>query len=509
MCACGEQYCHEWSQLLLIKNVEEIQQLWNHCETSPKENEEMDSLDECDRTLCQIREKRNEIFVSMENALNLLNEIQELINEQLKKWKHQQIQMNSTSPSELDGIQSWLNELFSCVMDIRTLFKRIYSSHVHANVIDGSEEKFNEMIMNSLKNLIKSSVIVEKQPPKVIRKDIGFDASVRVLITQFSNVSNTIRVSVSILSESQSIIQQQQQQSLSESSGCVINNTGDMKFQPDNGHLTCNLKRLTVKGVTRKDENELPTNDFVFLFRLKFQMNDILIDIWTMSTPVVVYTFSSQASRACATVLWRNAFSANDGNPFSVVDKVPWSQLASILNEQFTTQAGRSLTKEHLDHLCDKLISKPSNTEDNLISFYQFCVDPLPNRKFTFYEWFYSIMEITRKHLRDAWQSGLIAGFIKRKKAEEMLEKCLPGTFLLRFTDTILGGVSVAVVEKSNGKSIVSMLQPYADYEFDSRRPSIGDQIKDLKQCLYLYPDIPKVIAFGLEDTHSASTLIP
>lgn len=70
-----------------------------------------------------------------------------------------------------------------------------------------------------------------------------------------------------------------------------------------------------------------------------------------MSSPVVVFTFGFQEPKAKATILWSNAFPA-DGNLFSTMEKVPWSQLATVLNKQFTDQTGLSLNKENLDFLC-------------------------------------------------------------------------------------------------------------------------------------------------------------
>lgn len=39
------------------------------------------------------------------------------------------------------------------------------------------------------------------------------------------------------------------------------------------------------------------------------------------------------------------------------------------------------------------------------------------------------------------------------------------------------------------------MLQPFCSKDFGIR--SLGDRIKDLPQCVTLYPDIPKDSAFG------------
>jgi signal transducer and activator of transcription 5B len=42
-------------------------------------------------------------------------------------------------------------------------------------------------------------------------------------------------------------------------------------------------------------------------------------------------------------------------------------------------------------------------------------------------------------------------GFVRKKQAEELLSTCANGTFLLRFSDSELGGVTIAWVGGMNG----------------------------------------------------------
>lgn len=35
-------------------------------------------------------------------------------------------------------------------------------------------------------------------------------------------------------------------------------------------------------------------------------------------------------------------------------------------------------------------------------------------------------------------------GFVKKRQAEELLATCAPGTFILRFSDSELGGITIA-----------------------------------------------------------------
>jgi len=75
-------------------------------------------------------------------------------------------------------------------------------------------------------------------------------------------------------------------------------------------------------------------------------------------------------------------------------------------------------------------------------------------------------MKLTREHLRGPWMDkygrqindhlsaysfcaficSTIVGFVGRKQTEDMLKQCLRGTFLLRFSDSELGGVTIAWV---------------------------------------------------------------
>lgn len=46
-----------------------------------------------------------------------------------------------------------------------------------------------------------------------------------------------------------------------------------------------------------------------------------------------------------------------------------------------------------------------------------------------------------------------ILGFVRKKQAEEMLEQCVNGTFLLRFSDSELGGIVIAWVGTTEDSS--------------------------------------------------------
>lgn len=60
----------------------------------------------------------------------------------------------------------------------------------------------------------------------------------------------------------------------------------------------------------------------------------------------------------------------------------------------------------------------------------------------------------------------------------------------------ISGGITIAWVEHTVDQiPQIVMLQPFCHKDFAIR--SLGDRIKDLNQCVNLYPDTPKDKAFG------------
>ncbi len=41
-----------------------------------------------------------------------------------------------------------------------------------------------------------------------------------------------------------------------------------------------------------------------------------------------------------------------------------------------------------------------------LMSWSQFCKEPLPDRSFTFWDWFHAVMKLTKEDLRSLWIDG-------------------------------------------------------------------------------------------------------
>ena len=100
-------------------------------------------------------------------------------------------------------------------------------------------------------------------------------------------------------------------------------------------------------------------------------------------------------------------------------------------------------------------------------------------------------MSLTNGHMRGLWTEGYIMGFVSKQRGDEMLLSKDKGCFLLRFSDSELGGVSISYVSQEQEQKSVYHVSPYTNRDLSQR--SIVDTIFDLDEHLtFLYPTVPK-----------------
>uniref|UniRef100_A0A3Q1EW29 SH2 domain-containing protein n=1 Tax=Acanthochromis polyacanthus TaxID=80966 RepID=A0A3Q1EW29_9TELE len=154
--------------------------------------------------------------------------------------------------------------------------------------------------------------------------------------------------------------------------------------------------------------------------------------------------------------------------------------------------SGRGLSEDNLVFLAQKAFTSSSNNPEDYhnmtMSWAQFNRESLPGRNFTFWQWFDGVVELMKKHLKPHWNDGAILGFVNKQQAQDMLLSKPNGTFLLRFSDSEIGGITIAW-------RLVWNLLPYTTKDFSIR--SLADRISDLNHLLFLYPDRPKDEVFA------------
>ncbi|NXN55140.1 STA5B protein, partial [Rynchops niger] len=291
----------------------------------------------------------------------------------------------------------------------------------------------------------------------------------------------------------------------SESSGEILNNCCVMEYHQATGTLSAHFRNMSLKRIKRSDRRgaeSVTEEKFTILFESQFSVggNELVFQVKTLSLPVVVIVHGSQDNNATATVLWDNAFAEPGRVPFAVPDKVQWPQLCEALNMKFKAevQSSRGLTKENLVFLAQKLFnSTSSHLEDyssTTVSWSQFNRENLPGRNYTFWQWFDGVMEVLKKHLKPHWNDGAILGFVNKQQAHDLLINKPDGTFLLRFSDSEIGGITIAWKFDSSERMFWNLM-PFTTRDFSIR--SLADRLGDLSYLIYVFPDRPKDEVFS------------
>lgn len=476
----------------------------------PKLQKQKEMLEQnLNQKLAALLQLRLALGEKLKETFQLLAQLQtNVLDEELIKWKRdQQLAGNGANfNSNLDTIQEWCESLAELIWlnrqqtkEVERLKQRVpmVDPPVVADVLPHLVQEFTQL----LSTLVTSTFIIEKQPPQVMKTNTRFTATVRLLVGGKLNVHMTPpQVKVTIISESQAnmLLKNDKLGKSGECSGEILNNTGTMEYQQSSRHLSVSFRNMQLKKIKRaekKGTESVMDEKFSLLFQSQFSVGggELMFQVWTLSLPVVVIVHGNQEPHAWATVTWDNAFSEPGRVPFAVPEKVPWNKVAETLSLKFRAATGRGLTEDNLRFLAEKAFRGNFNDSSNsLLTWAQFCKEPLSERNFTFWEWFYAIMKLTREHLRGPWVDGAIMGFVRKRQAEEMLTSCLCGTFLLRFSDSELGGITIAWISDTGE---VFSLQPFTSKDFAIR--SLADRIADLNHLVFLYPEISKDIPFG------------
>ncbi|XP_066300615.1 signal transducer and activator of transcription 5B-like isoform X1 [Branchiostoma lanceolatum] len=447
-----------------------------------------------------------------------LSELQQrIVEEELIQWKRRQQLAGNGGPQEetLDLLQQWCEALAEIIWTNRQQIKRVEMQRQQLPIQQPGPDILPELsttITALLSQLVTSTFIIEKQPPQVLKTQTRFQASVRLLVGGKLNVHmNPPNVKATIISENQArALLRNERIKDNDNSGEILNNTGVMEYHQATRILGVTFRNMQLKRIKRPEKKGQETvceEKFTILFQSQFSVggNELVFQVRTMSLPIVVIVHGNQDSNAWATILWDNAFAEPNRSPFCVPAEVTWSQLASALNCKWTYVNGRPLSESNMKYLAAKAfnINNPPESEDfgqTKISWSQFNKEPLqPNRSFTFWQWFDGVMELTKKNLKGPWEDGTILGFVNKDRARDtMLMSKQNGTFLLRFSDSEIGGITIAwVAQDPNNPSDrqVWNLQPFTTRDFGIR--SLADRIHDLPHLVNLYPDIPKDEAFS------------
>uniref|UniRef100_A0A4W4EDU0 Signal transducer and activator of transcription n=1 Tax=Electrophorus electricus TaxID=8005 RepID=A0A4W4EDU0_ELEEL len=418
--------------------------------------------------------------LDIQSCRQQIHQLQEELN-----WEKQEAEpMQGTAITKQTRIaQLELTQLFSLILPFLFLFALPPPSRceqllgVNGNLRQelmlvkrdhGSVEQFHlleENLSHLLQLLIHSSLVVEKQPPQVIKTQSKFSSTVRYLLGEKVAPGKPVLLKAQIITETQArnlgqgVIP-------TENVGELINSTAILEHNTASKSTCATFRNMSIRKIKRADRkgSESVTEEkFALLFTTEIVITgcESPYCVQTISLPVVIIVHGSQENNAMATVIWDCAFSEPNRIPFVVPERVPWSQMSEALSSKFMSevQTSRGLDRYNLHCLAQKIFDKLEISEDfnkMPVSWAQFNKEVLPGRTFTFWQWFEGVIDLTKKCLKAYWTEGLIFGFIGKQHLHVILQNKPNGTFLLRFSDSEIGGITIAYVDVCEKKSRTS-----------------------------------------------------
>uniref|UniRef100_A0A8C2KWE9 Signal transducer and activator of transcription n=1 Tax=Cyprinus carpio TaxID=7962 RepID=A0A8C2KWE9_CYPCA len=449
------------------------------------------------------------VIKEIANALTLAEQIElTLISEELPEWKKRQQMACIGGPPNacLDQLQSWFTAVAESLQQIRQQLKKVQELvqkfTYNNDPLTLGKSQLDDQALAVFKSLILNSLVVERQPcmpthpqrPLVIKTGVQFTVKIRSLV-KLPELNCQLKVKVSIdkdLTEKDTI------------KGC-------RKF---------NILGTFSKVMNLEESSGCLAAEFRHLVRLK---ELLMISPFLLQTPLIIseelhiLNFETQLIQsglclpivtyqlAWGSILWYNMLCSEPHNLLFFLNPPPvkWGQLSKVLSWQFSSATKRALNSEQLRTLADKVLSHEAQGDpEGLIHWNTFCKRGVP-----FWLWIDGILDLIKRHLLNIWNDGYIIGFLSKEREKVLLSDKLPGTFLLRFSESCRdGGITITWVEYSqDGEPKTHSVKPYTKSDLASI--SLPNVIRDytltaaqkipVNPLVYLYPDIPKDDAFG------------
>ncbi|XP_029790076.1 signal transducer and activator of transcription 4 isoform X2 [Suricata suricatta] len=465
--------------------------------------------------------KRKEALSKMTQIVNetdlLMNS---MLMEELQDWKRRQQIACIGGPlhNGLDQLQNCFTLLAESLFQLRRQLEKLEEQSTkmtyEGDPIPMQRVHLLERVTFLIYNLFKNSFVVERQPcmpthpqrPMVLKTLIQFTVKLRLLIklpelNYQVKVKASIDKNVSTLSNRRFVL-------------CGTHVKAMSIEESSNGSLSVEFRHLQPKEMKSSAGNKgnegchMVTEELHSItFESQICLYGLTIDLETSSLPVVMISNVSQLPNAWASIIWYNV-STNDSQNLVFFNNPPsatLSQLLEVMSWQFSSYVGRGLNSDQLNMLAEKLTVQ-SSYNDGHLTWAKFCKEHLPGKSFTFWTWLEAILDLIKKHILPLWIDGYVMGFVSKEKERLLLKDKMPGTFLLRFSESHLGGITFTWVDHSeNGEVRFHSVEPYNKGRLSAL--PFADILRDYKVIMaenipenplkFLYPDIPKDKAFS------------
>ncbi|XP_065743669.1 signal transducer and activator of transcription 2 isoform X4 [Phocoena phocoena] len=479
----------------------------------PHQTRQQDILQE---TLNELDRRRKEVLDAAKTLLGRLTTLIELLLPKLEEWKVQQQQACIGGPPDggLEQLEKWFTAGAKMLFHLRQLLKELKGlSHMVTYkgdpLIEGVDLR-KAQVTELLLRLLHRAFVVETQPcmpqtphrPLILKTGSKFTVRTRLLV-RLQEGSESLTAEVSIDSFRKFNILTSNQKTLTPEKGQSQGLIWDF------GYLTLMEQRSGSSGKGSNKGLLAVTEELhIISFTVRYTYQGLKQELKTDTLPVVIISNMNQLSIAWASVLWFNLLSSDPQNQqfFSSPAKAPWDLLGPALSWQFSSYVGRGLNSDQLGMLRDKLFGQNSKTEGALLSWVNFIKRESPPGKLPFWTWLDKILDLVHDHLKDLWNDGHIMGFVSRSQERRLLKKTISGTFLLRFSETLEGGITCSWVEhQDDDKVLIYSVQPFTKEVLQSLPLAkiisqyqllTEENIPENPLC-FLYPRIPRDEAFG------------
>ncbi|XP_040059425.2 signal transducer and activator of transcription 2 isoform X1 [Gasterosteus aculeatus] len=467
-------------------------------------------LDECRKsTLSEL----NKLLDRTDTLIDIL------VKKELVEWHRRQQKACIGAPENvcLDQLEKWFTYVAVCLFRVREFLDKLEELvgkvSYQNDPVKSQKPKMQKRAETLLKDLLQSSFVVETQPcmpqgkgPLVLRTNVQFAVKTRLLV-KFPELNHSMKVNVCMDREAPQIKGYRRFNVFGTKSKALN------MAESQSGGMVADFRHLTLKeqksGGGGKGINDISlsvTEELhIIHFDTLFEMKGLSIELQASSIPVVIISNSSQQQSACASVLWFNMLSVDtkDVMFFANSPAATWPQFGDMLSWQFLSATKRGLNEAQLEMIAQRLFGKQQTYDTCKVTWSKFSKENTPD---TFWAWFDGILVMVKTYLEDLWRDGLIMGFVSKSKEKYLLKKKQRGTFLLRFSESVIGAITFSWVEiDMNGEPDVKTVQPFN--KVDLCQIPFQEIIRNFQileaenipesPLLYLYPNTPKDEAFG------------
>ncbi|XP_059024540.1 signal transducer and activator of transcription 4 isoform X2 [Mustela lutreola] len=413
-----------------------------------------------------LQEMLNSLDFKRKEALNkmtqIVNETDALVSsalmEELRDWQRRQQIACIGGPlhNGLDQLQNCFTLLAESLFQLRRQLEKLEEQSTkmtyEGDPIPMQRAHLLERVTFLIYSLFKNSFVVERQPcmpthpqrPMVLKTLIQFTVKLRLLI-KLPELNYQVKVKASIDKNVSTLSNRRFVLCGTHVKAMSIEESSNGSLSVEFRHLQPKEMKSGAGGKGNEGCHMVTEELHSITFETQICLYGLTIDLETSSLPVVMISNVSQLPNAWASIIWYNVSTSD--------------------------------SQEHL-----------------------------PGKSFTFWTWLEAILDLIKKHILPLWIDGYVMGFVSKEKERLLLKDKMPGTFLLRFSESHLGGITFTWVDHSeNGEVRLHSVEPYNKGRLSAL--PFADILRDYKVIMaenipenplkYLYPDIPKDKAFG------------